>query len=227
MAPFESCLAGVAQKNQLKPWGVKSWVIPTASPAFVCQMEQVLAAYQRPYDPAFPVVCFDESPQQLIKEKREPFFDAKGTKHIDYEYIREGVADIFMICEPLGGRREVRIEDNHHRFTYAKTLAYIVEDMYPKAKKITLIEDNLSAHKLSALYEVFEPKRAARIIQKLEIIRTPVHGSWLNIAECELSGLTRQALKERIPSRITEYKSLIVNLSGIRFLQTQDFSISR
>ena len=126
-------------------------------------MEQVLAAYQRPYDPAFPVVCFDESPQQLIKEKREPFFDAKGTKHTDYEYIREGVADIFMICEPLGGRREVRIEDNHHRFTYAKTLAYIVEDMFPKAKKITLIEDNLSAHKISALYEVFEPKKSCSI----------------------------------------------------------------
>ena len=164
-------------------------------------MEQVLAAYQRPYDPAFPLVCFDESPQQLIGESRKPFFDSKGNKHIDYEYVREGVADIFMICEPLAGRREVRIEDDHHRFTYAKTLAYIVEDIYPQARKITLIEDNLRAHKLSALYEVFAPDRAAKIIQKLEIIRTPVHGSWLNIAECELSVLARQALKERIPSR--------------------------
>lgn len=164
-------------------------------------MEQVLAAYQRPYDPAFPLVCFDESPQQLIGESRKSFLDSKGTKHVDYEYIREGVADIFMICEPLAGRREVQIEDNHNRFTYAKTLAYLVEDMYPRAKKITLIEDNLSAHKCSALYEVFAPERAAKIIQKLEIIRTPVHGSWLNIAECELSILARQALKERIPSR--------------------------
>lgn len=129
---------------------MKSWVIPEASAEFVCQMEQVLAVYQRPYDVKYPVVCLDESPKQLISEVRQPFTDEQGIEYIDYEYGREGVADMYMMIEPLGGRREVRIEKNHNRFTYAQVVAYIAEKMYPEAEKITLIEDNLSAHKLSA-----------------------------------------------------------------------------
>ena len=166
-------------------------------------MEGVLDVYARAYDPRFPVVNLDETTKQLLSEMRQTFTDSKGIVYQDYQYCREGVADIYMIVEALGGRREVLIENDHTSHTYAKVVAHIVEQMYPDAEKITLIEDNLSAHKLSALYEVFEPQRARSIIEKLEVVRTPKHGSWLNIAECELSVLTRQALKERIPDQKT------------------------
>ena len=159
--------------------------------------------YARAYDPRFPVVNLDETTKQLLSEQRQIFTDSKGVVYQDYQYCREGVADIYMIVEALGGRREVLIENDHTSHTYAKVVAHIVEQMYPDAEKITLIEDNLSAHKLSALYEIFEPQRARSIIEKLEVVRTPKHGSWLNIAECELSVLTRQALKERIPDQKT------------------------
>jgi hypothetical protein len=166
-------------------------------------MEGVLDVYARPYDPRFPVVNLDETTKQLLSEQRQAFTDSKGVVYQDYQYCREGVADIYMIVEALGGTRKVLIENDHTSPTYAKVVAHIVEKMYPTAERITLIEDNLSAHKLSALYEIFEPQRARSIIEKLEVVRTPKHGSWLNIAECELSVLTRQALKDRIPDRQT------------------------
>lgn len=180
---------------------MKSWVIPEISAAFVYKMEQVLAVYERAYDTTHPVVCLDESPKQLISEVRGTFTDEQGIQYVDYEYGREGVATMYMIVEPLGGRRTVRIEENHNRFTYAQVVAYIAEQMYPEAEKITLVEDNLSAHKLSALYEVFTAERAQNIIERLEVVRTPVHGSWLNIAECELSILSRQGLSKRIADK--------------------------
>jgi hypothetical protein len=187
---------------------VKSWIIAEASAEFVCQMEQILAVYQRPYSVKHPVVCLDESPKQLISEVRRPFTDKHGIDYIDYEYARQGVVDMYMIVEPLAGRRQVRVEDNHNRFTYAQVVAHIAEKMYPKAEKITLVEDNLSAHKLSALYEIFPPAKAQAIMQRLEVVRTPVHGSWLNIAECELSVLTRQALSKRIADKQTLIKQV-------------------
>ena len=171
-------------------------------------MEAVLDAYALAYDPRFPVVNLDETTKQLLSEVRESFVDSKGVVYQDYQYCREGVADIYMIVEALAGRREVLIENDHTSRTYAKVVAYIVEQMYPDAVRIKLIEDNLSAHKLSTLYEVFEPERARNIIKKLEVIRTPKHGSWLNIAECELSVLTRQGLKGRIPDRETLQKQV-------------------
>jgi len=177
---------------------VKNWVIPTASADFVHAMENVLSVYQRAYDPAYPVVNLDESPKQLIGQTRQVFTDSQGCQYQDYEYSREGVVDMYMVVEALAGRREVLIKEDHKGTTYAKVITYIVEEMYKNAKKITLIEDNLSAHKLSTLYEVFSPERARAIIDKLEIVRTPKHGSWLNIAECELSVLIRQGLKERV-----------------------------
>ena len=180
---------------------MKNWVIPTANAAFVCQMEQVLAVYERAYDEQYPVVCLDESPKQLVSEVRSSFTDSKGIIHQDYEYKRQGVVDVYMIVEPLRGYRKVLVEENHQAKTYAKTLAHIVEEMYPKAEKITLVEDNLTAHKVAALYEVFEPQRARSIIERLEVVRTPAHGSWLNIAECELSVLTRQGLQKRVASK--------------------------
>lgn len=164
-------------------------------------MEEVLDVYQRPYDPDNPTVCLDEARKQLVSERRKPYQDEKGIEYVDYEYKREGVANMYMIVEPLGGRREVVVTDTHDRLQWAKVVAHIVEEMYPGASKITLVEDNLSAHKKAALYEVFEPQRARNILNRLEFIRTPTHGSWLNIAECELSVLTRQGIKERVSSK--------------------------
>lgn len=176
-------------------------MIPQASPEFVCAMEAVLDVYERPYDPLYPVVNLDESPKQLISEVRKKFMDSKGIIYEDYEYKREGSVDMYMIVEALGGRREVHIRDDHSGKTYAKIIAYIVEEMYPDALKTTIVEDNLSSHKLACLYELYEPKRARNIIKKLEIVRTPKHGSWLNIAESELSVLIRQGIKKRTPSK--------------------------
>lgn len=176
-------------------------MIPEASAEFVCAMEAVLDVYERAYDPSHPVVNLDESPKQLISEVRQSFVDSQGIIHQDYEYSREGVAQIYMIIEALAGKREVHIEDDHSSQTYAKIIAYIAEQMYPHAKRITIVEDNLSAHKLATLYEIFEPQRARSIIKRIEIVRTPKHGSWLNIAESELSILIRHGLKKRTPNK--------------------------
>jgi transposase len=176
-------------------------VIPKADAAFVCQMEQVLDEYAKPYDEHHPVVCLDESPYQMVSEVRQSFTDSKGVVHTDYEYQREGVVDLYMLVEPLDGYREVLVEDNHKSLTYAKVLAHLVEQVYPTAKRITLVEDNASAHKLAALYEVFPPERARNIIERLHVVRTPAHGSWLNIAECELSVLKRQGIAPRVAAK--------------------------
>lgn len=164
-------------------------------------MEAVLDVYERPYNEKHPVVNLDESPKQLISQVRKPFKDSYGVEYYDYEYAREGVASMYMICEALGGVREVLVKDNHKATTYAQVLGHIAENMYPQAEKITLIEDNLSAHKLSALYEIYDPERARAIASRFEVVRTPKHGSWLNIAECELSVLTRQGLDQRVPNK--------------------------
>jgi transposase len=164
-------------------------------------MEDVLEVYSRAYDADNPVVCYDESPKQLVSEIRKSYIDDKGVKYEDCEYKREGAAEIVMIVEPLGQRREVLVEDDHTGNTWARHMGYIAEQMYPDAKKITVVEDNLSSHKKHNLYNVFEPQRARAIIDKIEFIYTPKHGSWLNIAECELSVLSRQALKGRFESK--------------------------
>jgi len=185
----------------VKPWQVKSWVIPEVGPDFVWAMEEGLDVYARPYDPDHPVVGLDESPQQLLGERREGFTDSHGVEHVDYEYTREGTVDLYMVVEPLAGRREVLVKDQHTRLDWAEVIAHVVEDMYPTAPKLTIIEDNLSAHKKSALYERFAPERARAILERIEFVHTPKHGSWLNVAECELSVLTRQALQQRIDTK--------------------------
>ena len=176
-------------------------MIPTASADFVYQMERVLDVYALGYDPEHPVVCMDESPKQLLEHKHEAYTDKQGILHQDYEYVRKGVQDLYMITEPLAGRREVLIKPNHNSQTYAQVIAHIAEQMYPQQQQITLIEDNHSAHRMAALYEIFPPERARSIVEKFQIVRTPAHGSWLNIAECELSVLIRYGLKERIKDR--------------------------
>ena len=171
-------------------------------------MEDVLEAYTRTYDEKYPVVCFDESPKQLVSQLRKSYMGKDGIKYEDCEYKREGAAELMMIVEPLGGRREVLVKEKHDGVTWALIMAYIVEQMYPKAEKVTVVMDNLSSHKVHNLYKVFTPEKARAIRQRLEIVYTPKHGSWLNIAECELSVLSRQALQKRFANKETLEKQV-------------------
>ena len=162
-------------------------------------MEQVLDVYKRPYSSLNTVICMDESPKQLIKETRVPIPMKKGcdTK-VDYEYERCGVCNIFMFCEPLRGKRFVMVSERRTKKEWAFYLKEISDVYYKEADKITLVMDNLNTHQPSALYEVFPPAEAKRIWDRFEFIFTPKHGSWLNIAEIELSVLNSQCLKRRI-----------------------------
>jgi transposase len=170
-------------------------------------MEEVLDVYERHYDKSCPMICLDESPHQLISETKSSFLD-KGIKHMDYEYRREGVADIFMICEPKRGKRFVQVKDTHDSHQWARVVAFIAEKLYPEAKRITLVQDNLTAHRKAALYEVFAAERARNILRRIEFVYTPKHGSWLNMAEIELSVLNRVALKQRIQSKAQLQKQI-------------------
>ena len=164
-------------------------------------MEAVLDVYQRSYDPNHPLLCLDESPKQLIAEVRTPIVTAQGTTLVDYEYQREGVCDIYMVCEPLGGHRYVTVRDSHTHLDWAAVVIDVVTNHYPHAAKITLVQDNLSAHQVSALYELLPPEQARALVEKLEIVFTPKHGSWLNMAEVELSVLARQCTNERVAEK--------------------------
>lgn len=179
------------------------WIIPKASAEFVCQMEQVLDVYRRPYDEQHPVVCLDESPKQLISESRKPIKKSDGSTLYDSEYLRHGVAQLYMLFEPLAGKRKVEVRESNNRFEWAKIVADLVEEQYAAATKITLVQDNLKAHKPAAMYEVFEPERAKAILDKIEFVFTPKHGSWLNMAEIEFSVIKRQAIKERVADKQT------------------------
>ena len=176
-------------------------MIPEASADYVCAMEAVLDVYERKYSQQNPVVAIDESPQQLISETRAGFVDSKGVQHFDYEYKREGVVDLYLVCEPLQGRREILVKDNHNRLNWAEVIRYVAEEMYAEAERVTIICDNLSAHKPSALYEILPPERARAILRRIEFVYTPKHGSWLNVAENELSVLKRVGIAKRVGSR--------------------------
>ena len=163
-------------------------------------MEDVLSVYHKAYDPEYPIVCMDESSKQLIKEVREPLKARPGSiEKIDDEYIRKGVAEIFIAVEPLGNHRKVWLNPTRTSKDWAEFIKQIVDD-YPQAKKVILVMDNLNTHKMSSLYQAFSPEEAYRIASKLEIHYTPRHGSWLNIAEIELSVLKSQCLSRRIPT---------------------------
>lgn len=163
-------------------------------------MEDVLDVYHLPYDPQYPVVCMDESSKQLIGEVREPIPGKPGrVRRIDDEYVRNGVAEIFMEVEPLAGRRHVAITKRRTRKDWAKQIKEMLDDRYPHVCKVRLVMDNLNTHNIASLYEAFEPKEARRLAERLEIHHTPKHGSWLNMAEIELSVLKGQCLDRRIP----------------------------
>lgn len=177
------------------------WCIPPEQDAeFVCAMENVLSVYQRPYDEKRPVVCMDEKSRQLVKETRRPLQARPGqTERYDYEYERNGTANIFLCGEPLRGWRRVRVTERRTRRDWAQEICSLVDEEYPHAEKITLVMDNLNTHSPASLYEAFPPQKARQLLEKLEVVYTPKHGSWLNVAEVEFAAMERQCLCERTP----------------------------
>ena len=167
-------------------------------------MEDVLEVYHLKYDPAYPVVCMDESSKQLIGEVRDPIPCKHGHPvRIDDEYVRNGVVEIFIEVEPLGGKRHVAITEHRTRKDWALQIKSLLDERYPDAKKVRLVMDNLNTHGIASLYEAFEPQEARRLAERLDIHYTPKHGSWLNMAEIELSTLKGQCLNRRIADLVT------------------------
>ena len=179
-------------------------IAPDASAAFVANMEDVLEVYQRPHNPERPVVCLDETSKQLIVETRTtvPAKPGRKARH-DYEYERNGVANLFMLFAPLEGWRHVKVTDRHAAVDYAHVLKDVSDVHFPGASKIVLVQDNLSTHKAASLYEAFAPDEARRLVERFEWHYTPKHGSWLNMAESELGVLATQCLDRRIPDKQT------------------------
>lgn len=172
---------------------------PEANADFVCQMEDVLEVYHRPFDPKRPVVCLDEASKQLAAETRASIPMEPGQpERVDYEYERKGTANLFIVTEPMIGQRWLTVTERRTKVDFAKVIKELVDVQYKEAEKIVLVMDNLNTHKAASLYEAFEPAEARRLIEKLEIHHTPKHGSWLNVAEIELSILAGQCLDRRI-----------------------------
>uniref|UniRef100_A0A7C4PJR3 IS630 family transposase n=1 Tax=Anaerolinea thermolimosa TaxID=229919 RepID=A0A7C4PJR3_9CHLR len=196
-------IRSVLKKNELKPWLREQWRIPPkADAAFVCNMEDVLGVYKRPLDDQRPLLCMDEMPKQLLSETREPLPVAPGKPaRQDYEYQRGGVADVCMAFEPLVGKRYIEITDQRRREEWARVMQKVSDELYPQAEKIVVVMDNLNTHTPAAFYQVFEPEEARRLVERFEFHYTPKHGSWLNMAEIELSALVRQCLDRRIPDK--------------------------
>ena len=191
------------KKNELKPWLKKEYCIPPKqNAAFVSQMEEVLDVYRRPYDELFPQVCMDETSKQLTKETRVPIAASPGNvERYDTEYERNGTANIFIVYEPLVGKRITKITEQRTKINWVHFIKELVDDHYKDATKIVLVMDNLNTHTNASLYEAFAAPEARRIADKLEIHYTPKHGSWLDMAEIELSHLSRQCLDRRIEDR--------------------------
>jgi hypothetical protein len=178
---------------------IEYWVIPPREDAeFVASMEEVLDTYAQPYDSRRPVLCMDEQPIQLLKETRVPIAATKDhPRRVDYEYERAGTASIFMFCEPLSGWRQVTVRERRTKIDWAREVEELLRTRYASADKVILVCDNLNTHTKGAFYEAFEPEKARAIVRRLEFRHTPIHGSWLNIAENELSSMTRQCVRGR------------------------------
>jgi DDE superfamily endonuclease len=184
----------------LQPHLKEYWAIPPEHSAeFVAAMEDVLAVYQRPLDPAHPVICMDETSKQLVGETRLPLPVEPGkVQREDYEYERHGVANLFLFCEPLTGWREVQVTERRTRTDWALAMRVLADQHYPAAERITVVLDNLNTHGPASFYEAFAPSEARRLAERFDFHYTPKHGSWLNMAEIELSVLSRQCLDRRI-----------------------------
>lgn len=167
-------------------------------------MEDVLDVYCRPYDPRFPVICLDETSKQLLSAVREPLpLEPGKPERFDSHYQRQGVRNLFVACEPLGGWRHVEVTARRTKLDFAHFIRQLLNGHYSQAEKVVLVMDNLNTHTPGALYDAFEPAEAKRLADRLEIHYTPKHGSWLNIAECELSVLSKQCTDRRIPDEAT------------------------
>jgi hypothetical protein len=189
----------------LKPWLKEQWCIPPeANGEFVWHMEDVLDVYTRPADPSRPLVCLDETSRQVLADVRAPLPPTPGcaARH-DPEYVRGGVANVFLDTEPLRGWRQVQVSDRRTRIDFADCIKELIDIHYPTAERIVLVMDQLNTHSPASLYDAFPPAEAKRLADKLEIHYTPKHGSWLNMAEIELSALQRQCLDRRLGDRAT------------------------
>ena len=187
---------------------IEYWVIPPkADGQFVADMEQVLDTYALPYDPKRPVLCMDEQPVQLLNETRVPIAATREhPRRVDYEYERAGTASIFMFCEPLSGWHQVTVRDRRTKIDWAQEVARLLSTRYASVEKVVLVCDNLNTHTMGAFYEAFDAAEARSLVRRVEFRHTPKHGSWLNIAENELSAMTRQCVNGRRFATIGELK---------------------
>lgn len=187
---------------------IQYWVIPPKNDAeFVANMEDVLETYAKPYDSAVPVICMDEQPVQLVKEVKLPIPATKDhPKRVDYEYERAGVANIFMFADPLGGWREVGVREFKTKIDWATEMGRLLEGRFAHCEKVIVVCDNLNTHTKGAFYETFVAERARSLVRRIEFHYTPKHGSWLNIAENELSSMTRQCVSGRRIGSIEELR---------------------
>jgi hypothetical protein len=194
---------------------IEYWVIPPEQDAeFVACMEEVLATYAAAYDPKHPVLCMDEQPVQLLKETRVPIAATnKHGKRVDYEYERNGTASIFMFAEPLSGFRQATARERRTKADWAREVAQMLDTRYTDGEYVPLVCDNLNTHTKGAFYEAFAPERARAYIKRINFCYTPKHGSWLNVAECELSCLTSQCLSDRRIGVLTELQTAIATWS--------------
>ncbi len=191
-------------ENELKPWQQKMWCVPKINGEYVARMEDVLDLYAEPADPKRPVLCFDESPTPLIGEVRAPQPVAPGAPaRIDYEYVRNGTTNLFVVFDVHRGWRHVDVTDQRASYQFAHQMKALVDEHYPEAERLRLVMDNLSTHTAAALYDTFEPAEARRILRKLEIHYVPKHASWLNMVEIEIGVLKKQCLDRRVPDRAT------------------------
>jgi hypothetical protein len=181
------------------------WCIPPKHSAeFVYHMEDVLEVYCRPFDPERPVVCLDETFKQLVGETREPLPARPGAvARYDHVYVRNGVASLFLACEPLAGWRHVAVTEHRRRADWARFVRDLLDGRYREAERVVLVMDQLNTHSLASLYEAFPPEEAKRLAERVELHHTPKHGSWLNMAEIEFSALGRQCLSRRVAQHDT------------------------
>lgn len=188
-------------ENELKPWQKRMWCIPEFDADYVANMEDVLDLYHEPADPKRPLVCFDETPEQLIGEARVPIAAEPGaTERVDYEYVRNGMVNLFMFTAPWLGWRHVKVTDRKGNVDFAECMRDLVDIHFPEADRIRVVLDNFSTHRPGALYKAFPAAEARRILRRIEFHYTPKHGSWLNMAEIEIGIMNRQCLDRRIPT---------------------------
>ena len=191
-------------ESPLKPWQKKMWCIAKVNAEFVARMEDVLDLYAEPRDEKRPVVCFDETPRQLIGEARVPVAAKPGrVARFDYEYVRNGTANVFMFVDAHGSWRHAKVTDHRTSRDFAECMRELVDEHFPHAECIRVVLDNLSTHKPAALYEAFAPQEARRILRRLEFHYTPKHASWLNMVEIEIGVMVSQCLDRRIPDKAT------------------------